>query len=146
MPSTTSSYAASTTSFDTASTLSVASSTTIAPLKTSPVRDYAAAFGALQTQYGTSGFIPTPVIGERKKSDSSSATEEAKKSGPSSLRKIFKRSKSSDKKSPAPAVSSQTTTATGASSQSDRGKPSPSPRMEMNSRNMGPAFSRLGAL
>ncbi|EPQ52648.1 hypothetical protein GLOTRDRAFT_117418 [Gloeophyllum trabeum ATCC 11539] len=96
MPSTASSYAASTTSFDTASTLSVASSTTIAPKASSPQpsstgKDLAAAFGALRSKYGASGSSHSFCLRERV------------------MRSI---QKSSDKKSPTVAESSHTTIAT----------------------------------
>ncbi|KZT24504.1 hypothetical protein NEOLEDRAFT_422561 [Neolentinus lepideus HHB14362 ss-1] len=90
--STTTMDSSSTTSFDTASTLSVASTTTIVPSKPA-VKDYNAAFGALQSTYGTSGHVPTPISSQ--------------KSSSSALSKLFKRPKSSEPKRSSKSSSSE---------------------------------------
>ncbi|TFK55703.1 hypothetical protein OE88DRAFT_1652133 [Heliocybe sulcata] len=101
-------------SFDTASTLSVASTATMVPPKKPAVKDYAAAFGALQSTYGTSTYIPTPThVPSQSKSPKSSSS--------SSLSKLFKRSKSSETK-PSEKASSDS------SSKSASKKPSSKPR------------------
>ncbi|KDQ64234.1 hypothetical protein JAAARDRAFT_27855 [Jaapia argillacea MUCL 33604] len=115
-----SSYTASTTSFESSATLTA----------TRPPKDYAAAFGELQSTYGSSGHAPTPNpdAAPMKKKFTSFFSKKSKQADSAS---------SSNSATTAPEV---------APAKKEKAKKSPRPPMFMNGRNMSPGMARLTAM